>query len=592
MPTEPRNPIHAVELAILARRLDGIALKMQNTLLRTARSGVINTGRDFSCCILTAGCELLAAAESLPIHVMSGPDIMARTMLQFHPVLTAGDAYLHNSPYHGCSHAADLSVLVPIMDERGVHRFTALAKAHQADIGNSIPTTYHAAARDVYQEGALLFAATQVQRGYEDIDDIIRLCELRIRIPEQWRGDYLASLGAARVAERELHQLAAEIGWDRLEAFASGWFDYSERMMRLAIARLPAGTSVGRCSHDPFPGTPTDGIHVKATVTVDPGNAMIGIDLTDNIDCMPNGLNLSEACARTAAMVGVFNSLGTNLPCNAGSFRRIQLQLRENCAVGIPRHPTSCSVATQNLADRLTNAVQLAFAQSADGLGLAETGGTQSAAQAVISGRDPRRGDAPFVDQLILGDTLGGAGPFADGWLAMITAGTAGMSFYDSVEIDEIRHPIVVYQRHLVPDSEGAGRHRGAVSSLVEFGPRHTRLDVVYQSDGRVYPPQGVRGGRAGGGARNQVTRASGEVERLDAWVEVNLAPGDRVTGISAGGGGYGDPLERDPRKVAGDVVEGLVSRERALDVYGVVLDDRLEVRVTATSLLRDQRRQ
>ena len=139
-----------LDLAIFSKRMEGVARKMQNTLLRTARSGVINTGRDFSCCVLTAGSELVAAAESLPIHVMAGPDQMAESMKAFHPALARGDAFLHNSPYHGCSHAADLSVLVPVMDENGRHRFTVLAKAHQADIGNSIPTTYHAAARDVY----------------------------------------------------------------------------------------------------------------------------------------------------------------------------------------------------------------------------------------------------------------------------------------------------------------------------------------------------------------------------------------------------------------------------------------------------------
>jgi N-methylhydantoinase B len=237
--------VDAVTLAVMSKRLEGIAAKMQNTLLRTARSGVINTGRDFSCCILSADAQLLAVAESLPIHVMAGPDLMAEWMKRLHPVLAPGDAFLHNSPYHGCSHAADLSVLVPVVDDEGRHRFTVLAKAHQADIGNAIPTTYHAAARDVYEEGALLFPATKVQTGYHDIEDIIRICELRIRVPEQWRGDYLASLGAARVGERELRALGHEIGWGRLDAIIAAWFDYSERVMRMAIARLPNGSAGG-----------------------------------------------------------------------------------------------------------------------------------------------------------------------------------------------------------------------------------------------------------------------------------------------------------------------------------------------------------
>ena len=239
-----REPVNSLDLAIFSRRIEGVARKMQNTLLRSARSGVINTGRDFSCCVLTADSELVSVAESLPIHVMAGPDLMAESMKEMHPELAPGDAYLHNSPYHGCSHAADLSVLVPVFDESGRHRFTVLAKAHQADIGNSIPTTYHAAARDVYEEGALIFPATKVQTQYKDIDDIIRLCEMRIRVPEQWRGDYLASLGAARVGERDLTALAAEIGWDRLDELVRAWFDYSETMMQRSGEALSSATGV------------------------------------------------------------------------------------------------------------------------------------------------------------------------------------------------------------------------------------------------------------------------------------------------------------------------------------------------------------
>ena len=200
--------IDGVSLALFNNRLDGIVRKMANTLLRTGRSGVLNTARDFSCCIVTANDELL------PIHVLSGPDLMARAMRTFHPEFRRGDAFLHNSPYHGCSHPADHTLLVPLIDDIGQHRFTLQAKAHQADIGNSIPTTYHGRARDVYEEGALIFPAVQIQRDYNDIDDIVRMCRMRIRVPDQWWGDYLAMLGAVRIGERELLALGREVGWD------------------------------------------------------------------------------------------------------------------------------------------------------------------------------------------------------------------------------------------------------------------------------------------------------------------------------------------------------------------------------------------
>src|SRR6185312_8177223 len=172
-----------VQMAILANRLETVARKMAHTLHRTGRSGLINTARDLSCCIVTARHELLAEAESLPSHVLVGPNLMSEWMVECHPRLHRGDAFLHISPYHGNSHAADHTILVPVIDDSGVHRYTVVTKAHQADCGNALPTTYMGAAADVYAEGALIFPAVKVQENYKDIADIVRMCELRIRVP-------------------------------------------------------------------------------------------------------------------------------------------------------------------------------------------------------------------------------------------------------------------------------------------------------------------------------------------------------------------------------------------------------------------------
>ena len=349
MPTRADTRPDGVRLAILQRRFEGVTRKMANTLLRTARSGVINTARDFSCALLTADCELLTAAESYPIHVIGGADLMARAMLDMHPDPRPGDAFLHNSPYHGNSHAADHTILVPVFDDDGVHRFTVLAKAHQADCGNALPTTYMGQARDVYAEGALIFPAVRVQRDYADIADIINMCMMRIRVPDQWRGDYLAMVGAARIGEREIVRMGREVGWDTLSTHASAWFDVCEAEMAKTISTLTAGRARATSVHDPVPGTPPEGIPATADVTIDPAAGRITIDMRDNIDTLPVGLNLSHACARTAAMVGVFNSLPVAMEPNAGSLRRIDVHLREGCVVGIPRHPTSTSVATTAL---------------------------------------------------------------------------------------------------------------------------------------------------------------------------------------------------------------------------------------------------
>jgi N-methylhydantoinase B len=556
------------QLAILNNRFQGVAKKMANTLLRTGRSGVLNRARDFSCCIVTADCELLSAADSLPIHVLSGPDLMARAMKTFHPVLKRGDAFLHNSPYHGCSHAADHTILVPVFDDAGVHRFTVLAKAHQADIGNSIPTTYHGSAKDVYEEGALIFPAVQVERDYQPIDDIIRMCRMRIRVPDQWWGDFLAMMGAARIGERELCALGAEVGWDTLDAFASNWFDYSERRCAEAIRALPAGQVEASSKHDAFPGTPPEGITVKSVVTTRPEEAIVEVDLSDNPDNLPCGLNLSEACSRTAALIGVFNSIDHSVPKNAGSFRRIRIKLREGCIVGIPLHPTSCSVSTTNIADRVANATQRAMAELSDTCGMAEVGAVIPPAAGVISGEDPRTGEV-YVNQVFLGFTGGAGGPFADAWLTQAHVGNGGLSYQDSIELDELYQPIEVKARRILPDTEGAGRFRGAPSILVEFGPTLGKFEIGYVSDGAVNAPLGARGGQTGGASQQFLRDRQGVLQTLPACAQVVVEAGETIVSVSTGGGGYGDPLLRDPALVRKDVAEGWVTAERARLVYG-----------------------
>lgn len=578
--------VDGVLLAVLNSRLQGIARGMMNTLLRTGRSGVLNTARDFSCCILTGEGELLAAAESLPIHVMSGPDLIVGWIKHWHPELRRGDAFLHNSPYHGNSHAADHCLVVPVVDDDGVARLFVLAKAHQADCGNSIPTTYHATAADVYEEGALIFAGVQVQEDYRDREDVLRMCRLRIRVPDQWRGDYLAMVGAAGVGERRLLELGAEVGWDTLAQYAGQWFDYSEARMVAAIRRLPAGRVEARTAHDPFPGVP-DGIPVKVDVLVDPEAGLIEVDLRDNPDCQPCGLNLTEATSRTAALVGVFNSIGADVPPNAGSFRRVRVHLRENCCVGIPVHPTSCSVATTNLADRVANPVQRAIAELADGFGLAECGAVLPPSVAVISGRDPRAGNAPFVNQIFLAMTGGAGAPTADAWQTIGHVGNAGFVLRDSVEVDEIHHPIRIHVQRMLPDTEGAGQFRGASSAFVEYGPVDTTLDVLFGSDGTVNAARGVRGGHDGALADQQRRRVDGSLAEVAACAHLVLQPGETVLSYSTGGGGYGSPLLRTAASVAADVREGWVSRERAAEVYGVVLADDGTVDEVATGARR-----
>ena len=209
-----------VTLAVIANRLDSIVREMENTLLRTGRSAVLNMARDFSCALITADNRLLASAEGLPVHVI-GMEFLAEAVTDLHADLTEGDAFLHNDPYLGNTHPADHVILVPVFWE-GRHVFTAAAKAHQADCGNAQPTTYMPYARDVYEEGSLIFPAVRVQRDYEDIEDVIRMCRRRIRVPDQWYGDYLAMVGAARIGEARLKEVCARYGAETVAGVRRG----------------------------------------------------------------------------------------------------------------------------------------------------------------------------------------------------------------------------------------------------------------------------------------------------------------------------------------------------------------------------------
>ncbi|HWM67602.1 MAG TPA: hydantoinase B/oxoprolinase family protein [Steroidobacteraceae bacterium] len=587
----PQRALDQVVIAVLANRLDSIVREMTNTLFRTGRSAILNTAKDFSCSIVTADNQLLSSADGLPIHVLGGGR-QTESMQEFHPDFAAGDAYLHNDPYLGNTHTADHTILVPVFVD-GRHLFTVAAKAHQADCGNSDPSTYMPFAKDVYQEGGLNFPCVRIQRNYEDVGDIIRMCRRRIRVPEVWYGDYLAALGAARIGERRLKALVERYGAETIGTFVREWLDYSERRMTHAIRGLPAGKLVAEGRHDSLPGLP-DGVPVKVKVEVDPGEGIVTVDLRDNIDCVAVGVNLSQTCATAGALIGVLNCIDPSVPRNEGSFRRIRILLKENCVVGIPRFPASTSMATSNVTNRLINATQRAFSMLGDGYGLAEGAASMGAGFGVVSGLDRRHGNEPYVNQLVIGNNGGPGAPGCDGWVTYCMPDAAASVMVDSAEIIEQKYPLMIRSLRLVEDTGGAGRFRGGPAGEIVYGPLHDPMTVAYFAEMHEDPPKGTRGG--GEGSRSRVSRISrdGSEEPLPPIGLVELQPGEFIRGLEAGGGGYGDPMERDPNRVRHDVLEGWITLPAARDTYGVVLkgsseDGSLAVDGSATTSLRQE---
>ena len=586
----PTPDLDPLTVSVIANRVDAIVREMSNTLLKSGRSTVIASARDFSCTIVTADNRLLTATDGIPVHVF-GSDIQTRSMCDIHDDIAEGDAFLHNDPYLGNTHAADLTVLIPVFVD-GEHLFTTCAKAHQADIGNSVPSTYHASARDVYEEGALIFPCVRVQRGYEMIDDIIRMCRARIRVPDQWYGDFLATVGSARIGERRLKELCGKYGVATVKAFVEAWLDYSERRIAGAIGKLGRAHVTASGTHDPIPPLLPDGIPINVTIDVEPEAGTIDVDLTDNIDNVPCGLNQSEACVRNNTLIGILNGLEPGIPRNAGSFRRIRIKLRKGSAVGIPEFPYSCSLATTNIADRLINVIQAAFATLGDGHGLAHGGTGMSA---VVSGSDFRYGGKPFINQLALNVNGGPASPQADGWVTYGIPAGAGMIYRESIELIEVKHPVLVERQRLRPGSGGAGRRRGSPGAEIVYGPRRDPVTLVIASDSQVNPPQGVLGGSDGEPGSHYRIHADGTPEKMPGITRFDIEQGEKARFLNAAGGGYGDPFEREPERVLDDVLRGFETHERARDAYGVVLsgsidDEDLAIDEAATRALRAAR--
>ena len=362
------------------------------------------------------------------------------------------------------------------------------------------------------------------------------------------------------------------------------------------IRRLPKAKLVNKGKSDPLEGILPGGLELTVKLEIDPDAAMIHVDLSDNPPCVDVGLNTSLGSATSAVVGAIFNALEKDLPRNAGSFRRLRFTYAEESVVAAPKFPHSCSVATTNVCERLVNITQSAFAQLGEGHGLSEGGTGLGVGMAVISGKDHRRNEAPFVNRMMLSTNGGPSSPVADGWVNYAIPVIAGLMYRDSVEVDELKHPLRVNALTLVQDSAGAGRQRGAPAQEIELTPTGLDVTAVISCDGQHAQPRGVLGGLPGTAGSTWRVTGNGDLTRLPNVAQVVLKKGEGLRGRDSAGGGYGDPLDRDVKRVHHDVLEGWESRDKARDIYGVVFtgdidDDSLAVDVAATEARRSELR-
>ena len=251
-------------------------------------------------------------------------------------------------------------------------------------------------------------------------------------------------------------------------------------------------------------------------------------------------------------------------------------------------------MATTNLTDVIVNVTQSTFAELGDGHGYAHSNYCNSAAAGVASGTDWRHDGAPYINQMFMMGGGGGASAKYDGMHYMFVPVACGLLYRDSIEINEQRFPIHIEYMKVMTDSMGHGRRRGGPATEVVMGPRKEPMKILHACNGTETAPQGVRGGTGSKVGGNFRIDKNGQEEKYPAVLICELESGERLRALDNGGGGYGNPIDREVERVLNDVAERYISSETARDVYGVVIagnvdDDSLSVDTIATKELRSQ---
>jgi N-methylhydantoinase B len=559
--------VDPITLELIAEALISIVREMRTIVIRTAYSSMIHEGHDFSCAILTPDGHLLAASEvDQPTHLSALPWSARSVLAKYATDIAAGDLFLHNDPYTGGTHLNDVVVLHPMLMEGRLIALLAVM-AHWQDIGGMVPGSLSGNATEIYQEGVRI-PAIRVARGGKLVAEIAELLFANVRAPDDRQGDLNAMSGACRIAEGKVGRLIARWSVATFQQAAAALLDRAEVRMRAAIARLPEGSYPYETYLDHAGGGDPTPLALRVTLGI--ANGEIHADFTGCPPQVQGPTNLGPAHAWTATYTMTKAFLDPQSPVNAGALRPIRVTAPLGTIVNA-RPPAACG-AIGEVRRALEGLVMGA-------LGMADperlVGDLKGASNiTTVSGFDLRRRRAFTFVEFPAGGT--GATARVDGNNTVRNFAEGDLSSIHPVEAIEHAYPLRVERMILRRDSGGDGRRRGGLGLQreVRLLAPDARLSVL--SDKNVIPPYGVRGGY--GGAPNRFT-----VIRGGEIIEPSPMPG-KVTGFrmrqddilvmrTAGGGGYGDPLEREAERVARDVRLGYVSPDRAMAVYGVVLD-------------------
>jgi N-methylhydantoinase B len=500
-------------------------------------------------------------------------------MAEFKDDLAPGDVILLNDPYRGGTHLNDVTLIYPVFEDGRLILFPAV-REHWADVGGMVPGSLSGEATSIYQEGMRIPPIKIVERGRLN-RAAMALILSNMRVPDEREGDFHAGLAACKTAERRIRESLARYGLETLLGAIRQNLDRSEARMREQIASLPDGEYYYEDYLETFPDGRLEPLLLPLRLTIR-GSDLVA-DFTGASPQVPVPVNSTLAVSAASVFIALKSILDPAAPLNQGSFRPIAVIAPEGTIVNVMAPAPAGSHG--EIRKRVIAVTVGALAQVIPDLVAGDL--FRTSFHNLVGGVHPLTGKE-FVHYEW---ASGGNGAFAedDGPSAMASIDWGDLNTVQSTEVLETRFPLRLEWSALATDSGGDGRQRGGLS--MQRGIRLLAATATYSvlADGAVLPAFGILGGGSGIPVGSHVIRAGREV-RFPTPGKVGgfrLLKDDVLVLQSAGGGGYGDPLERAIERVLSDRREGYVSPDRCREQYGVVVSDGGEVDAAATEALR-----
>jgi N-methylhydantoinase B len=550
--------LDAVDYAVLSQALIAIAREMGTKLVRSSYSNIVREAQDASAALFDARGNVVAQAELIPMHLGSMSEIFLACARQC-PIarLGPGDFYINNDPYGGGQHLQDVFIFTPIFVDGEIIAFAGTV-AHHLDLGGGNPGMTPDAV-DVHAEGLIIPPSRYaIDRDWNG-GPLERLIAANVRVPSQTIGDFYAQFAANAVGVARLSELVRRYGAMKVRAAMDELMRYSERRFRAALAAIPDGTYHGEdaVDDDGIGDTP---LPVKAAVTI--AGERIAVDYAGTWRQVRRNLNCPWASTVSATLAALKSALTSpDIPFNEGFKRPITVTAPEGSLVN-PVYPAPVR-ARLLPAYRCFNAVLKALAQVVPERVVA--GGNDATHALAISHLGPR-GYRVYLE--IYGGGFGG-GPRYDGCDAVDSPlSNCTNTPVEATDMDFEHFRVIGYG--LLPDSGGAGRHRGGLGLFRRFLILRDGANFAAYGDRYRLAPYGLLGGGDGSHTRIEIERDGARIT-VKSKERVDLRAGDILTLYTSGGGGYGPPEEREPTAVAEDVREGYLSAGAAAALYGWV---------------------